>query len=123
VGQFDVGLPADLRPIGTDAKQQRGLDAIRARRLWVALWFVAFGPVAILFARTIARSERDFLLFFVGWCGVWIALIARMVSSRCPRCGNRFHFGRWSRAPNNPLFAYQRPWTRRCLRCGLELQR
>jgi len=98
------------------------LDAIRVRRLWVALWFVAFVPVALAFVRIVAPSDREVLLFVVGWCGVWIVLVARMMSSRCPRCGNLFHFGRWWRAPNNPLFAYQRPWTPRCLRCGLELR-
>jgi hypothetical protein len=98
------------------------LQAIRARRLWVALWFVGFIPVAWVSVRVVTLSDRESLLLFVGWCGIWIALVARMMSSRCPRCRKLFHFGRWWRAPRNLLFAYQHPWTRRCLRRGLELR-
>lgn len=105
------------------ANIERGLRTIRLRRRIVWLVWLSYLPVMILFWRTFVPTEREGMAAAIVWM-VGYAIAGMLVSlSRCPRCGERFHRGRWSRAPNNPLFAHWNPWTRRCMRCGLPLRR
>ena len=78
--------------------------------------FLSFLPtMGLLWYLT--ESDRVMFLSFWIWCAVYSASGLLVARSRCPRCGKFFDikhgaFGlRWSR-----------PFTRRCLNCGLPLR-
>jgi hypothetical protein len=87
-----------------------GLEEIRGRRrvLWVVFW--TYVPVMVLLYQLLGSWVFPWVAF------AWMALLGvagiRVTLSRCPRCGEGFHWG----------VGRHNSWTRKCLHCGLPLR-
>jgi hypothetical protein len=93
----------------TDKSIREGLRDIRFRRRWLWLVFLGYLPVM---ATLSLLGEWMFPWAAYVWMGLFMGAVMYVWASRCPRCGERFHF-RW---------AFSNPWARKCLHCGLNLR-
>jgi hypothetical protein len=87
-----------------------GLEEIRRRRrlLWIVFW--TYVPVMVLLFKLLGGWVFPWAAF--AWMGLLGVTGIRVSLSRCPRCGERFH---WS-------LAWHNAWARKCLHCGLPLR-
>jgi len=92
----------------TEKSVQAGLEAIRLRRRWAWLLLLAAFPGVALATLT----GRLFPVLAAVWIGAVVVAAWRSSRSRCPRCGEDFHFH---------FGVVGQFFTRRCVRCGLHL--
>jgi endogenous inhibitor of DNA gyrase (YacG/DUF329 family) len=53
------------------------------------------------------------ITWLFGWMCIWVCILLRMSTLRCPRCGQRFFIGKWHGLP------LSNPFARRCAHCDL----
>lgn len=86
-----------------------GLEDIRRRRRVVWIVFFLYLPVVALADLIFTNAVAPYVAGF--WMAVFGISGFRVWSSRCPRCGERFHTTNW----------WHNCWTRRCLHCQLSV--
>ena len=108
---------ADLTPLAIRDRELygRGLAEIRHHRrvaFWLSVAFLPGGVALGIIANLITRSQLAAVIVAGAWMGVMVVSSVRVGNAPCPRCGDRFHVGRW----------WSNPWATRCLSCGLHLR-
>lgn len=93
----------------TEKAIRAGLHDIRLRRRWFWLFFWAYLPAMAIIAML---GDWVFPWAAFAWMGFFLGASMYVWVSRCPRCGERFHYRR----------GFSNPWTRKCLHCGLHLR-
>lgn len=90
----------------------RPLETIRRRRrLYKVLLWGCFVPVVLL-SLAITRSEQATMAIALVWGLLSSIPVILNHHTKCPRCGERFHKGKY----------YTSPFTRKCLHCKLSLR-
>src|SRR2546425_1145948 len=87
-------------------REKVGLRRIRQNRIWMWTLILLWLPANYLF-HILTRSQKASWFFGVSWMAVIATAGLRVMLSRCPRCGDFFH---WKSFINT--------WARRCLHCG-----
>jgi hypothetical protein len=92
-------------------------DGLRKIRRWrFRLWFfvLSYVPVIWIVRRAVA-SELALAPIVLAWTVAVVRYARRTASSKCPRCGNRFHSATGASSFFNLL-------ARKCMQCGLSLK-
>jgi hypothetical protein len=93
----------------------KGLAEIRRHRRVAWLLTLGFVPGGVLLSIALNLLFHSDVLTVLGagaWFGLGVVANLRVSQSKCPRCGQRFHKGRW----------WSNPWTSRCMTCRLHLR-
>ena len=93
----------------TDKSLREGLRDIRFRRR--SFWLVFLGYLPVMAALSLL-GEWVFPWAAYVWMGLFMGAGMYVWISRCPRCGERFHFRR----------GFSNLWAQKCLHCGLNLR-
>ena len=110
-----------LTPLAVRDREQYGARLAQIRRLRrvefrLQLAFIPVGVVSTVLLRAIIPSDPVFNFLAIAFNGAWMGMMVvvglRLGAVRCPRCGERFHIGRW----------WSNPWTYRCMSCRLPLR-
>jgi uncharacterized protein (DUF983 family) len=93
----------------TSASLRDGLARIRRRRRIVWLVFWTYIPAMVLMS---LLGEWVFPWAAFAWMALLGVTSVQVSLSRCPRCGERYHWGS----------TWYSSWTRKCMHCGLPLR-
>ena len=110
-----------LTPLAIRDRDQYGVGLAQIRRQrrleWLLqLGFIPAGLGSSIVLRAIIPSDPVFYSLVIAFNGAWMGMMVvtalRVGATRCPRCGEHFHIGRW----------WSNPWTSRCMSCRLHLR-
>jgi hypothetical protein len=95
-------------------KETAGLRKIRRERFWILFWVLSYIPVVWIVRGVIRLHEAAGPLAFI-WVAALVGNIARLIYSRCPRCGGLFFSA--DKSPTIKNF-----YASKCMQCGLPLK-
>lgn len=103
--------------MGVDLGSQVRAEGCRKirRRQQVYLFVLATSLPAALLAHYLVGGNAP-VISVVAWIGVIAAASASLSRSRCPACGERFHYAIRDGSPSWNAFS------RECLHCGADLR-
>jgi len=98
----------------TTTPEAAGLRKIQRERRWIWFWLISYVPVVLIVRRAIHSSVADSPIILV-WAMAFVASVARVIFSRCPRCGGLF----FSPHGSPTLWNF---FASKCMQCGVPLK-
>jgi hypothetical protein len=98
----------------TSEQEATGLRKIQRERRWIWFWLLTYVPVALIVRRAIHSNVADSPIILI-WAMAFVASVARVIFSRCPRCGGLF----FSPHGTPTLWNF---FANKCMQCGVPLK-
>jgi hypothetical protein len=98
----------------TTAQEATGLRKIQRERRWIWFWVLTYIPMVLIVRRAIHSNVADSPIILI-WAMAFVASVARVIFSRCPRCGGLF----FSPHGTPTLWNF---FATKCMQCGVPLK-